>query len=85
MMEIGEENKDWDLAESSKGEKPMGSKWAFTMKYKVNKSLEIYEARLVTTKHIGWFLWYICTDRKDECWESVTFLGYLVWLLSTNI
>ncbi|RVW40092.1 putative mitochondrial protein [Vitis vinifera] len=42
-----------------KGKSPVGCKWVFKVKYKVDGSLEKYKARLVakaTLKHMGWII-----------------------------
>ena len=41
------EKKTWDLVELSQGKQLVGYKWAFTVKHKVDGSLERYKARLV--------------------------------------
>ena len=41
------EKKTWDLVELSQGKQLVGYKWAFTVKHKVDGSLERYKDRLV--------------------------------------
>ena len=43
-----EKNKTWEIIELPKGKKPVGYKWIFTVRYKVDGTLERYEASLVT-------------------------------------
>ena len=45
-----ENNRTWQLVDTPRGEKPMGFKWVFIMKYYVDESIERYKARLVA-KH----------------------------------
>ena len=40
-------NKIWATIELPKGNKPMGCKWVYTVKYKGNGTLERYKARLI--------------------------------------
>ena len=42
-----ESNDTCILSELPHGKKPMGCKWIFTVKYKVDESVESYKARLV--------------------------------------
>ena len=42
-----EKNGTWEIVELPRGKKPIGCKWMFTVKYKVDGSLERYKARLV--------------------------------------
>ena len=35
-MEALEKNKTWEIVELPKGKNPMGCKWIFTVKYKIN-------------------------------------------------
>ena len=42
-----EKNKTWEVVELLRGKQPVGCKWVFTVKYKVDGSLERYKARLV--------------------------------------
>ena len=46
-MEALEKNGTWEIVELPRGKKPIGCKWMFTVKYKVDGSLERYKARLV--------------------------------------
>ena len=57
-MDALEKNKTWDLVELPQGKKIVGCKWVFTVKYKVDGSLERYKARLVAKG-------YTQTYRKD--------------------
>lgn len=49
MEEMGalEKNKTWDLCTLPKRHKSVGCKWMFTLKYKSDRSLDMYKARLV--------------------------------------
>ncbi|RVW31481.1 hypothetical protein CK203_051170 [Vitis vinifera] len=51
-MEALEKNGTWDVVESPSEKSPMGYKWVFIVKYKVDGSLEIYKTRLITNKHM---------------------------------
>ncbi|KAE8719636.1 Mediator of RNA polymerase II transcription subunit 23 [Hibiscus syriacus] len=42
-----ENNNTWIIVDFSKDKKPVGCKWVFTVKYKVDGSIERYKARLV--------------------------------------
>lgn len=42
-----EKHKIWELVKLPAGEKPVGCKWVYIVKYKANGSVERYEARLV--------------------------------------
>ena len=46
-MRALEKNKTWEITELPKGKTLVGCKWVFTVKYKVDGSLERYKARLV--------------------------------------
>ena len=42
-----EKNRTWDVVEMSEEKSPIGYKWVFTIKYKSDRSIERYKARLV--------------------------------------
>ena len=42
-----EKNGTWEVMNLPRGKKPMGCKWVFTVKYKVDGTIERYKARLV--------------------------------------
>ena len=42
-----ESNSTWILTELPHGKKPVGCKWIFTVKYKVDGSIERFKAKLV--------------------------------------
>lgn len=46
-MQALEKNKTWEVLDLPKGKKPVGCKWIYTVKYKVNGILERYKTRLV--------------------------------------
>ncbi|KAJ0440582.1 putative RNA-directed DNA polymerase [Helianthus annuus] len=46
-MKALEENNTWEKCELPKGKKPVGCRWVFTIKYKVDGTIERYKARLV--------------------------------------
>ena len=46
-MDALEKNGTWELVDLPKGKKTVGCKWAFSLKYKADGSLEHYKARLV--------------------------------------
>jgi len=46
-MDAPEKNETWELVELPKEKKLVGCKWVFTVKYKVNGTLERYKTRLV--------------------------------------
>ena len=46
-MSALEKNKTWEIVERSKGKNIVDCKWIFTLKYKVDGSLERHKARLV--------------------------------------
>ena len=46
-MSALEKNKTWEIVERPKGKNIVDCKWIFTLKYKVDGSLEVYKARLV--------------------------------------
>ena len=43
-----EKNQTWEIIKSLKGKKLVGCKWVSMVKYRVDKTLEKYKARLVT-------------------------------------
>ena len=51
-MEALEKNGTWDVVESPSEKSPMGYKWVFIVKYKVDGSLEIYKTRLIAKGYI---------------------------------
>ena len=58
-MEALEKNKTWEPVDLPRGKSPVGCKWVFKVKYKVDGSLEKYKARLVakaTLKHMRWII-----------------------------
>ena len=46
-MEALEKNGTWDVVKLPREKSPVRYKWVFTLKYKVNGSLERYKARLI--------------------------------------
>ena len=46
-MRALEMNGTWDLVSLPRGKTPVGSKWVFTIKYKLDGSMERYKAKLV--------------------------------------
>ena len=46
-MSALEKNKTWEIVERPKGKNIVDCKWIFTLKYKVDGSLERHKARLV--------------------------------------
>ena len=46
-MEALEKSKTWALVPLSKGKKTVGCRWVFSIKHKVDGSIERYKARLV--------------------------------------
>ena len=42
-----EKNETWEVMNLPRGKKPVGCKWIFTVKYKVDGTVERYKARLV--------------------------------------
>jgi len=46
-MDALDENNTWELVPLLIGKKPVGWKWVYIEKYKVNGSIERYKARLV--------------------------------------
>jgi len=42
-----QKNETWELVDLPKGKKPVGCKWVFVVKFRVDGSLERYKARLV--------------------------------------
>ena len=51
-MEALEKNGTWDVVELPSEKSPMGYKWEFIVKYKVDSSLEIYKTRLIAKGYI---------------------------------
>ena len=43
-----EKNKTWEMIDLLARKKPVGCKWDYTIKYKVDRTLEKYKVRLVT-------------------------------------
>ena len=50
-MSALEKNKTWEIVERPKGKSIVDSKWIFTLKYKVDGSLERHKARLVAKEY----------------------------------
>lgn len=46
-MQAIKKNNTWDVVHTPKDKVPVGCKWVFTVKYKVDGSIEQYNARLV--------------------------------------
>ncbi|RVW83369.1 Retrovirus-related Pol polyprotein from transposon TNT 1-94 [Vitis vinifera] len=46
-MKSLQKNETWELVECPPGKKPVGCRWIYTVKYKVNGSIEQFKARLV--------------------------------------
>ena len=44
---IGKKNRTWEVMTLPRGKKSVGCKWAFTVKYKADDTIERYKARLV--------------------------------------
>ena len=42
-----EKNDTWKIMDLLEGKKAVGSKWVFTLKYKLDRSLKRYKVRLV--------------------------------------
>ena len=47
-----EKNRTWDIVTLSQGKKIINCKWVFSIKYKIDGSIERYEARLVAKCYI---------------------------------
>ena len=45
-----EKNGTWDVMNMPKGNKPIGYKWVFTVKYRVDGTIEWYKAHLVAKR-----------------------------------
>lgn len=45
-------NETWEVVELSKGKKIMSNKWVFTLKYRVDESIERHDAKLVAKGYI---------------------------------
>ncbi|RDX75632.1 hypothetical protein CR513_44461, partial [Mucuna pruriens] len=54
-MEALEKNKTWKLVSLPAGKKPVGCKWVYTVKYKVDGLIERYKARLVAKDYFETF------------------------------
>ena len=46
-MEVLQKNATWELVPLPKGMKPIGCRWVFTVKLKLDGSIDRYKARLV--------------------------------------
>ena len=46
-MKSLQKNETWELVECPSGNKPVGCRWIYTVKYKANGSIERFKARLV--------------------------------------
>ena len=46
-MKSLQKNKTWELVECPPGKKPVGCRWIYTVKYKVDGSIERFKTRLV--------------------------------------
>ncbi|XP_024031818.1 uncharacterized protein LOC112094618 [Morus notabilis] len=46
-----QKNQTWELVDRPTGKKPIGCRWIFTMKYKVDGMIKRFKARLVTKKY----------------------------------
>lgn len=42
-----EANETWELVKLSKGKKPIGSRWVYKVKYRLDGTVERYKARLI--------------------------------------
>ena len=73
-------NEIWDIVDLPKGKNLVGCKWVFTIKYKVNGSIERYKAGLVANG-------YTQTYGIDyqETFAPVTKMNSIIVLLSTTI
>ena len=78
-MEALEKNRTWEIVELPKGKKPMGSKQAFIVKYKVDKvnrkvQSEAYCQGIYPDLWSGLFR-DLCTYRQDEYNKGAIILG----------
>ena len=67
-IEVFEKNKIWELVHLPTGKKPVGCKWVYIVKYRMDGLLDMYKARLVDK---GYTLWHglsrdICLSCQDE-------------------
>lgn len=46
-MRALEKNRTWEMVDLHRGKEPVGCKWVFTIKYKVNGTIKRYKTRLV--------------------------------------
>ena len=78
-MDALQNNETWKLVDLPSGKKPVGCKWVFAVKFKVDGSLERYKAMLVC-KRVYSDIWSelsrnICSSGKDEYSKNFTILG----------
>ena len=57
-MEALEKNKTWELVNLSATKRLVGCKWAYTIKYIANRTLERYKARMMAKgyRHMTWII-----------------------------
>ncbi|CAL8113801.1 unnamed protein product [Prunus armeniaca] len=50
-MKALNKNSTWEMKPLPQGKKPVGCRWIFTIKYKVDGSIDRYKARLVAKRY----------------------------------
>jgi len=76
-MQALKTNDTWEIVRLLDGKKIVGSKWVFTMKYKLNGSIDMYKVRLV----VQGFTQTQGLDYK-ETFSPIAKLNYIRVLLS---